>query len=430
MNHEAQQIELCPVWLRFSVIAAATIILCACSTPVTHVVTTTSQEEVEAETSTEPESVAIDRQGPTPAPPVEYPPPESLDPPPMIHAADIPLATCGDCPAASPNALPPGAYGPAGMLAGQWRPPGIAGPWPPDEYVCDGGDYILPAEVRDDWTVAGIEPEDTIAHFDTLDGRTLVRPSNRVCVYAPRFGAVRHVDNLAVHEVHDRLAGLEVPQRLAQENELGVPTTSLQQLQPHGADGTKAASLYRGRQQGGGLENLQGAAGLQDALLPYENFAVIRSGVFDNAEKARLATRVQAAITWSNVQAVQVIIDNQPALIARSTNSAESVYRLDEPDAPELRIVKVASTSAARPGEFVDFTLRFDNIGDQTIGNVAIIDNLATRLQYVEDSQECSLEAEFIAQPNQVGSLALRWDLAEPLEPGEGGIIRFRCRVR
>ena len=66
---------------------------------------------------------------------------------------------------------------------------------PPDEYICDGGDDGLPVGVRADWRVDGLEQEDTVAHYDTLDGRVVVQPSNRVCIYAPRFAAVRRAMN-------------------------------------------------------------------------------------------------------------------------------------------------------------------------------------------------------------------------------------------
>jgi hypothetical protein len=69
-------------------------------------------------------------------------------------------------------------------------------------------------------------------------------------------------------------------------------------------------------------------------------------------------------------------------------------------------------------------------VGDDVIGNVTVIDNLTMRLEYVPDSQQCSLEAEFVEEENAVESLTLRWEIAEPLKVGEGGIIRFRCRVR
>ncbi|MEK6237035.1 MAG: hypothetical protein N2C14_20190, partial [Planctomycetales bacterium] len=34
------------------------------------------------------------------------------------------------------------------------------------------------------------------------------------------------------------------------------------------------------------------------------------------------------------------------------------------------------------------------------------------------------------SQVNEGDSLILRWELEEPLQPGQGGIIRFKCRVR
>ena len=74
-----------------------------------------------------------------------------------------------------------------------WSPPGIARPWPHDEYLHDGGDRDIQVTVSDDFQVHGLEMEDTIVHFDTIDGRRLVEPSNRVSIYAPRFGAVRQV---------------------------------------------------------------------------------------------------------------------------------------------------------------------------------------------------------------------------------------------
>ena len=55
------------------------------------------------------------------------------------------------------------------------------------------------------------------------------------------------------------------------------------------------------------------------------------------------------------------------------------------PDNPRLRLIKLASCGHAQPGEEIEFTLRFDNIGDQTIGNVTIVDNLTTRLEYVPE---------------------------------------------
>jgi uncharacterized repeat protein (TIGR01451 family) len=109
----------------------------------------------------------------------------------------------------------------------------------------------------------------------------------------------------------------------------------------------------------------------------------------------------------------------------------QAVYKYELPEGKSrLRIVKIADKQNAKPGDIVDFTIRFDNVGDQTIGNVTVIDNLSGRLEYVEDSQECSVKADFFTQPNDGESLALRWEIIDPMKVGDGGVVRFKCRVR
>ena len=103
---------------------------------------------------------------------------------------------------------------------------------------------------------------------------------------------------------------------------------------------------------------------------------------------------------------------------------------VETPNHPRLRVIKLASTRTARPGEFVEFTIRFDNMGDQKIGNVTLVDNLTTRLEYVEGTAESSLAADFTTNPNDGDSLLLRWEFIDPLPAGQGGVVRFRCRVR
>jgi len=312
-----------------------------------------------------------------------------------------------------------------------WSPPGIRKPWPPEEYLRDGGDRGLPAEVGDQWEVRGLEMEDTIAHYDTLDGQTVVEPSNRVHIYSPRFGAVRKVVGLVATEQHDLVAGVHLPEKLVGPTTTQPVATSKQHVQADRRIGTKSSVAFRSRQGDGVLSNATKPRAFQDSFLPYENVKVIRQGIFEGTEMAWLARGVDAAITWSGDQAVQVILDRQSAMAIKSNQSLQSVFTIKEPPAdPKLRVVKVASVKFAEPGDEVAFTIRFDNVGNQLIGNVTIIDNLTTRLEYVPDSAECTLDADFFTQPNEGGSLVIRCELRDPLPPGEGGILRFRCKVR
>jgi uncharacterized repeat protein (TIGR01451 family) len=78
----------------------------------------------------------------------------------------------------------------------------------------------------------------------------------------------------------------------------------------------------------------------------------------------------------------------------------------------------------------VEFTIRFDNVGDQPIGNVTIIDKLTYRLEYIKGSGLSSVDAQFVGEDIAGETLSLRWEITEPLEQGEGGVIRFKCRLR
>ena len=358
----------------------------------------------------------------------------SGDPPALPREAYTGAATE---PAAAAGAM---VVGPPGMEAGvplpyqasgPWAPPGISQPWPPSEYLVDGGDAGSTATVAPDWQVRGLEPGDTIAHFDTVDGRTVVEPSNRVHVYSPRFGAVRQVVSLEQNRQRNRSVGVRSPTRpIAQEN-VQTAQASQQHLQVDRQISRTLAGIYRTRQGDGAISTATGPKGFQNSFKPYESPSAIRQGVFEGSETAWLAQGVDAAVAWSHEDSVQVILDLQAAAAEVSDQRLAAVFTVhDPPNNPRLRITKVASTPFAEPGEVIYFTLRFDNVGDEVIGNVTIIDNLTTRLEYVPDSSQCSVAAELITQPNEGDSLVLRWEVTDPLEPGEGGIIRFRCRVR
>ncbi len=367
------------VW-RLFVVAMGTLILCACRAPM-HTATTDSY---------------------SPA----LPCPDQACPPGMMHC-------------------------PPGMMASAMPRSGNCRPWANDEFIVDGGDFDPQVRVRDDWEVLGLTPEETVAHFDTLDGRTLVEPSNRICIYAPRFSAVRNVIGVMQNDQIDRVGGINKPVQLVRYDEIQEPISSKQHIQPIRRTGEQPPLAFISKQGDGAVSKAVGPRSFQDAFQPYENIKIIRAGVADLAENAWLVQGVDAAITWSYDQAVQVSLDKQTAQTDVGIQDSQVTYTVDQPPAnPIRRLIKSASTKPAKPGDIVDFTLRFDNVGNQLIGNVTIIDNLTTRLEYVAHSVQCNLPSEFIIKKNTVGSDILRWELKEPLDKGAGGIIRFQCRVR
>ena len=314
---------------------------------------------------------------------------------------------------------------------GPWAPPGLAGPWPRDEYLLDGGDKGLDAQVTQNWQIHGLEVEDTIAHFDTLDGRTMVEPSNQVTVYAPRFRSVRQVEGLNQNEERVATAGVSLPVALSRQETAQVAGTSKQQVQPGGQYGRKQTITFHSKQGDGAVSSGVGLQAFQDGFQPYENLSAIRLGRMEEAEMLRLAEGATAAIAWTHKQAVQIMLDHQWATVEVQNEHTQSVFTVKSPPPnPKVRVIKVASTPFAEPNDTVDFTIRFDNIGNQVVGNVTVVDNLSTRLEFIPGSAQCSVPANFSTQPNDAGSMALRWEIINPVEVNQGGIVRFRCRVR
>jgi uncharacterized repeat protein (TIGR01451 family) len=324
-------------------------------------------------------------------------------------------------------------------VTGPWAPPGIARPWPPDEYLADGGDRGGPAGATKEGQVVGLDTQDTVAEYDTLDGRTVVVPSNRVHIYSPRFMAVRQVVSVEQNDQLEVFSGVHNPVRLAQSDEVLATAKNKQQLGAQREIGRRSLTTLRTRQWNGVASIALGPRAFQDGFKPFENVAVIRTGVYEEAEMAWLTRGAVAAATWSHTDAVQVLFDGKSAMVVGQQQRPGLTFSIEEPPArPKLRIVKVASTPFAEPGDVVDFTLRFDNIGNQPVGNVTILDNLTTRLEYVEGSAQSSLPAAFSTQRNEAESLVLRWEITDPVyspdDPHQrtptGGILRFQCRVR
>ena len=306
-------------------------------------------------------------------------------------------------------------------------------PWP-DELLIDGGDRGLKALVKDfgnRWEVRGLDAEDTIAHFDTLDGRRIVDTSNRVAIYAPRFSAIRKLDRMGTTKYTNQPGSTQEGIAASSSRRTDFSSTTLQNIQPSRNKRLTPVVGVENHTRGVRIENGIQMRLFEGSFKTYENLRLIRTGFKDNREKGRLAISIDRAISWDGDVSAQSTTDNLRVTVVRDIKKAlETVHVKTELDRPQIRLVKVASVDAAHPGDVVDFTIRFDNVGDQPIGNVTIIDNLTGRLAYVAGSAECSLPGDFLSEPNKSGSQILRWEINDPLPATKGGVIRFQCRVR
>jgi uncharacterized repeat protein (TIGR01451 family) len=300
-----------------------------------------------------------------------------------------------------------------------------------DEYVYDGNDRGLKVKVDRSWNVVGLDTEDTVGHFDTLDGQRLVSPSNRVAIYAPRFGSVRRVDRVFNARLSQPAGMVGELTPVAKTKHADFSATNKQHTAIERYEGTRRASQFIDQTRGVLAENTTEIYEFANTFAPYEHLSLIRLGRFEESESARLAVGMQSAKVWQDDIELQVIADRVQPVIVNDISKVQQIVQYEtDGDNSILRVVKVASKIAARAGEKVQFTIRFDNLSSKRIGNVTLIDNLTTRLEYIVGSAECSLPAKLVTSRNDVGSKTLRWEIKEPLPGSEGGVIRFECRVR
>ena len=324
---------------------------------------------------------------------------------------------------------------PNGEQPNAWHPPyrtAVPG-GRANEYLVDGGDVRMPVRV-DGWTLHNFDVGETVAHFDTLDGQVAVEPSNRVFIYAPRFGAIRKVEGL-LHEGQVTALVAARSQQTSGQNSTAIQTGFTEQ--------ETRVRQTRIQDQLSSIEGQRRSAdmGSSNTLIEYGNVQVVDSGSmillqrtfgFGGATRAQLDHGATNARAWQGNEGIRVQVNELAPMIATGIDGAAVFFQVrdEQSRTSQLRLIKVASKESAQSGEVVEFTFRFDNIGNQLIGNVTILDDLSGRLEFLPGTAVSSLAAGFAPQLNAGGSLTMRFEVTDPLSPGDFGVIQFQCRVR
>ncbi len=299
----------------------------------------------------------------------------------------------------------------------------------PQEFLCDGGDVGPNAVYTKSDRLIGVDLEDTVVKYQTADGGIHVTPSNRVCVYAPRFASVRKVSGAVTDEL---ATGPVAYLRTDGPSDVLADQPSSAVMVPMGPEHKALANgpdAMRARELGVPIDTVQGPMMAEEILAALVNLTLLRDGVLREADKPWLAKGADAAATWSEGIAPEVTVDNVRVSVASQDQSAEGLTTYDTPNG-RLRVIKVADKQSASVGDVVTFVLRVDNVGAGPIDHVELTDNLTTRLEYVADSQTCSKGAVFSTEENDGGSLRLTWKFTDDFKVGETAMIRFRCRIR
>jgi len=300
-----------------------------------------------------------------------------------------------------------------------------------DEYIYDGDDRGTPVAVDENWNISGMQTEDTFGHFDTVDGRRLVSPSNRVKIYAPRFAAVRRVDGVFNARRNARVGSFD--RKLVMQTAQGkdFSTTTLQNTSPTKIESSKRASGLIDRTRGLTAGQSIALIGARNSFAAYENLELIKWGRHSSSQTSRLQLGMQSANAWTDNLRLQVHAKGAQPIVVNDLSGPQQLIHIEsDGKGSVLRVTKVASKIAAEVGDEVEFTIRYDNLSSKPVGNVTLVDNLTGRLQYIPGSAACSQKAKFIDQVNESGSLTLRWEVTDPVKPFKGGIIRFKCRVQ
>ena len=300
-----------------------------------------------------------------------------------------------------------------------------------DEYVVSGGDSKGKVVAHEDWLVENLDPEDTAAHFDTTDGRILTEPTNRVFLYSPRFGAVRQIIAPVEGNLRTVVGAATTSEGAVEDAKAVAADVRSQDVKLLTASGSQEVA---GAESAMTTNTTVGRVGVIEADGQLRLNQMLTSATVDSLgadESALLMDGAIAAQGWSEKQGIAVAAEQTGVHSNVYLDGPATVYAIqDGTVTSKLRVIKIANKDSARPGEFVEFTLRFENIADQPIGNVTILDNLSARLRYVDGTAKSSVKADFFADLSETGSLVLRWEIADPLQPKEFGVVRFICKVQ
>jgi uncharacterized repeat protein (TIGR01451 family) len=249
-----------------------------------------------------------------------------------------------------------------------------------EECLPDGGDVGPRVGIGPDGRLGGLNASDTAMEFTTESGKRKTVVSNRICVLVPRFAIARQ-------EIAP--AGLGVAVGL------------------NGAKGIKGFSEASSRVPTNSAEKIVMVASTTGRKLPSQIQGRVLLHGFDNIKGVKITAQVNGTRVVGQVKEPEEI--SAPLCI--------SLYKWADPKEAQI-------------GDIVTFYLRYHNNTKQAVDNISVSDSLTARLEYVSGSAKSDREAVLTIQPNEVGSVVLRWDVAGKLPPGQSGVLAFQARVR
>ena len=303
----------------------------------------------------------------------------------------------------------------------------------PDEYIFDGGDRDTPVHYFGG-AIEGLDTEDTVAEFKDHKGDSHIKASNRVAVYAPRFGAVETVTGPGIDVKIDKAAGARDISSLGKLHEERGMNMNVARI---------PASGVAVRSSAGGIETAQ------PAHMGRKTETVVMSSRVEQGFEA-MTTRGLGLLEISDVHELNLQIlepgnSNTTTFVGQraATSQATETYAMfrlasmtgseDGGVKGEIHITKEASPLIAKSNDVITFRIHFRNTGDYNVSEVRIIDNLTPRLVYISGTGEVKVPdggaGDLSVMPNKDGGQLLQFELDQPLKGGQSGTITFQAKV-
>ncbi|MEM6778981.1 MAG: hypothetical protein AAF670_15095 [Planctomycetota bacterium] len=312
-------------------------------------------------------------------------------------------------------------------------------PWrvDPQEFLCDGADQNPQAYLSRGDQVMNLQAEDTVSHYTTENGDIEFTASNRVCVYAPRFGSVRQVTGAVAGEKAVAAIGYERPVGPVGIN-VDLPGLVVRDsVAPAREQLNRRIDSMRDRNRGVIIDEVQQPLQAVDFLAVLAGIQNVGLKSLNEDQLALVRRHAVAAIAWTIDESVEVSIADQNAPVLTRDQKVDALVVYEFPDAGRLNLIKLVDKSHAQLGDVVTFVLRLQNVGDSAVEAVRVADNLTTRLEFVAGSSTVvdpesgdEIEAELSVAENSAGSSKLIWDIPGELAVGEMVEISFECVVR
>jgi uncharacterized repeat protein (TIGR01451 family) len=300
----------------------------------------------------------------------------------------------------------------------------------PDEYIFDGGDRAYPI-TRDNMEFRGIDTEDTIAEYKDHEGRPRIKKSNRVAIYAPRFGSVVTISGPNAETTVNKVSGHMVAQR-------GVGLRSRESTDEEHQNLATVRVQTRSRANGLGTEvgvdslkkEVNREVGVS-VMNTHQSRSQLRRSEFQENLKASSTRGRLFAENWTRKEFP--VLEGHASSATQTVTlkvQAEFVGLEDNGKRGDLRLTKTADRGAANVGDLITFTIHYENRGDKELRNVVIIDNLSPRLEFDPDSVTTDRPGKNTAEDNEEGSVILKFLLDGPLPGRTKGSITFQARVK